>query len=243
MASARAGRTAGAVIVLGLILSGACSGASEGTPSASTGPTSSAGTGGKSAGQGGSGASSSSGGGSAPSGNGGGQVGGSGAGGKGGKGSGGAVGALCIDSDPGGEPNDSESTAYVLGAITCKDAEGGPIYGILKNPGDVDWYVYAGTDKVDCAVDPTQSIDPIKLRICAFFKCTNAATGKVACPAGTTPAVSPKGLEGCCGLGPSFTVGGLNCKGTLSEDITVYLRVDDPGANASCTEYTVTYHY
>lgn len=154
---------------------------------------------------------------------------------------GGVGGASCVDTGLGEPDNDSEASAHrVTGS--CEDDKVGKIYGVLDGPGDVDWYVYTGEDKLNCKVNPTHGIeaDAGKLRVCVFAECIEADV-EVSCPAGAQPEASPGGRSGCCATS-TFELG-LNCKGTTADDANLFIRVDDPTGEATCPSYTVSYHY
>jgi hypothetical protein len=166
------------------------------------------------------------------------------AGGAGGMGTGGmGVGGGCVDIGL-GEPNESETTAWALKMSSIDDCDdsGDSITGVIA-PGDTDWFYYEGDDKTFCVVDPTRSLSQSQsgLRLCKYFECLNGNT-EVDCPGGTTAETSGEGRPGCCGTS-GFDVD-LNCAGSLDEHAYVYIRLDQPGGDAStCNEYTLDYHY
>jgi hypothetical protein len=175
---------------------------------------------------------------------------GSGSGGSGGSGGalaaggqGGQGGEPCMNTDP-GEPNDTEATAYNLGATDCSDSTLGKIYGILAGPEDVDWFTYNGKSGLSCQVDPTSGVSVTTgiARVCAYFACVHGTGTHIgSCPAATHSDTSPSGRPGCCGT-TDFTVN-LDCEGTSNDESLVYLRVDDPTKGSVCADYAVTFHY
>lgn len=145
-----------------------------------------------------------------------------------------------------GEPNENESNAFSLEAtaISDCDGDGGTVSGTIAGAGDVDWFTYDGDDGAGCVVDPTRSLTQSEsgLRLCKFFECLSGETER-SCPGGTTEETSPEGRSGCCGTA-GFDVTDLNCTGTTDEHVHVYVRIDQPGANAStCNDYSLSYHY
>lgn len=154
----------------------------------------------------------------------------------------GAGGASCDDVGP-GEPNDTEASAVVLGEIDDCDESGSKTSGVLAGPNDVDWYRYVGDDDIGCVVDPQRDFaiaGGAFARICKFVECASGATdaSSVQCPDGTAKETSPSGRPGCCDAKP-FAID-VDCSG-LSDDATIYLRVDE--ANADCVAYELGYHY
>lgn len=140
---------------------------------------------------------------------------------------------VCHDS--GVEPNDSEATATDLGAIEDCDSQVLDVSGVLDGD-DIDWYKYSGSDVFGCLVDPTRVINGDgQLLLCKFADCPGAV---VTCTSGT-PAVSPGGLDGCCGQ--SSVQIGVDCDG-WSDDATIYLAVDKP-SSFSCVSYSINMHY
>jgi hypothetical protein len=138
--------------------------------------------------------------------------------------------------DPGFEPNESESSATDLGAYTDCDGTGTSISAMLDGDSDVDFYFFDGTDESGCLVDPT-GITGAGVRLCLFATCPGAS---VSCSAGQS-ATSPGGHAGCCTPSGGTVTLDVNCSG-LSDDSTVYIRVDQPTTNA-CTPYSVDFHY
>lgn len=152
-----------------------------------------------------------------------------------------STGPTCFDSSA-TEPGDADEAGAAKIPVSCDDGDKGKAHGVLNGPGDVDWWVYTGEDKLTCKVNPTQSIesDAGTLRLCAFVQCVSADT-TFDCPGGTETVESPGKRKGCCSSKP-FTIT-FNCEGTISEDANVYFRVDDPEGLAVCPSYTITYHY
>ncbi len=140
-----------------------------------------------------------------------------------------------VCSDPGAEPNDNEATATDLGAIEDCDAQLLDVSGVL-NGNDVDWYRYSGSDVWGCSVDPTRVVNGNgQLLLCKFADCPGAV---VTCSTGT-PAVSPGGLDGCCGQGSVAL--SVDCD-SWSDDATVYLSVEKP-SGFDCVDYSIDMHY
>jgi hypothetical protein len=164
---------------------------------------------------------------------------GGGPGGSGGGGSGGAPTCANVDS----EPNGNASSAVPLGTLLDCDAAA-VVYGTVAGSSDADVFRFTGYDDY-CWAEPSVSLTEgaSNARLCMFFQCLAGET-EVTCPVGTTAAQSPEGQAGCCGGAGGFTVTTLNCTGTISEDVNVYVRVDEPNAPAgSCHDYTLTYEY
>jgi hypothetical protein len=140
------------------------------------------------------------------------------------------------------EPNETEAAAapVAMDVSDCDDT-GNTITGVIA-PGDVDWFSYSASDQFGCSVDPTRSFSGGGgLRVCQFFECVSGGA-EVSCGAGSTPTISPAGRPGCCAT-QTFSAG-VNCSGTISDDTTVYVRVDEQGGGvAACSSYVVDYHY
>lgn len=142
----------------------------------------------------------------------------------------------CPDSGP--EPNDTMGAATFLGAIDDCDSSGLSFSGVLGN-NDVDWFSYEASDVSFCAVNPTRTITADgQVRVCKYPVCVTG-TESFTCPQGSSPD-SSNGMSGCC----STTEVGFdfNCEGPISDDATVYLRIDKP-SGFSCVNYSVTLHY
>jgi hypothetical protein len=152
----------------------------------------------------------------------------------------------CPDPSP-AEQNESENTAFALAAqpIDDCDGSGSSIQGVIAGANDVDWYTYVGDDSFGCVVDPTRSFTQSQggLRLCKFMECVDAnAVTEITCGGGSSPATSPQGRDGCCGT--AGFVADVNCTGSTDDITEVYIRLDQPGANAStCNSYTLDYHY
>ncbi|MBI4957633.1 MAG: hypothetical protein HY908_36845 [Myxococcales bacterium] len=153
--------------------------------------------------------------------------------------------------DTGFEPNEGENTAFDLGDLTDCDGTGSSLVGTIDGGNDLDWYFYVGDDTTGCSVDPSRNFGGgAGLRVCAFFECTDTGAAlALSCPSDTTAATSPLGRDGCCGAASwSFDPWGFSsdvgCTGTLDDRLQVYIRVDEPGADAStCNDYTLDYHF
>ena len=143
-------------------------------------------------------------------------------------------GGSCPDTSD--EPNNSEEQASKVGTLDDCDEVGLSVKGVLAG-NDVDWYTYDGQDKFLCVVEPSRTItSSAQVRLCKFFDCKGV---KVTCPAGTTADMSPNGHPGCCSVN-GFAVT-PTCSG-LSDDATVYLRVDKP-PSFPCVQYDLSFHY
>jgi hypothetical protein len=150
-----------------------------------------------------------------------------------------------LDDDP-AEPNEVEQDADLVQAdpIGDCDGDGHVLGGIIDGAQDVDWFVYQGNDGI-CVVNPSGelSADLPGARLCVFIECLQGDTEFGPCPATASEDTSPDGLPGCCSTS-SLDLDGFNCTGTTSEDLWVYMRVDQPGGPSGvCNSYTVTYHY
>lgn len=143
--------------------------------------------------------------------------------------------------DPGPEPNETEGSATSLPAMDDCDPSPYPSFGgILADSDDVDWFKYAATDASFCSVDPLRNFTIVGgARLCKFAKCDSGTT-EVTCAGSATAMDSPAGYHGCCDSG-SVSMSDVNCTGTLSDDTTIYIRVDQ--GLEDCLSYTVDYHY
>ncbi|MEZ4439081.1 MAG: hypothetical protein R3B72_08330 [Polyangiaceae bacterium] len=140
--------------------------------------------------------------------------------------------------DPGPEPNDTLATATYLGSIDDCNGSGLTFQGVLDGD-DVDWFTYDAADVSFCSVDPYRElVADSQVRLCKYLDCVSGTT-QVTCPSGTSTSTA-SGLDGCCGTSP-FTVD-VNCTGTLSDDTTVYFRIDKP-SGFSCVSYSGSFHY
>jgi hypothetical protein len=134
-----------------------------------------------------------------------------------------------------------------MGTTGCADGDVAMIYGVLDGAADKDWFTIIGTDDVSCTVNPTAGVKvtgAASARVCAYFECLSGPgdTDIGTCPAGTTPSTSPMGRPGCCGTA-DFTVD-LSCGSVFSSwSSRLYLRVDDPTKQSTCTEYMATFHF
>ena len=156
----------------------------------------------------------------------------------------GGTGVTTTSASGGGCPNDqyesnnTEGSAHFLGTIDDCDSSALTVSAVLSG-NDTDWFVYDGTDEF-CSVTPSRTIGASgQARLCKFFDC-GAYEEDVTCAAGTSAEQSPGGLPGCCGIGvvePS-----INCLDTISDDASVYLRIDKPPA-IPCVTYTIDLHY
>jgi hypothetical protein len=146
------------------------------------------------------------------------------------------VGGACIDPL---EPNDIEAQASDLGSFNDCDDSGSMVQGVLDGVDDVDWYRYVGSDDFGCVVDPTRLLTAThSLRLCKFAECTDGSTASVSCTDGSSPATSPDGRPGCCHT-LSFGMD-VDCD-AVSDDATIYIRLDTPGD--ACVVYDLEYHY
>jgi hypothetical protein len=140
------------------------------------------------------------------------------------------------------EPNDDESTAVDLGMINDDDGNGGSVAGVLDHEDDADWYMYVGDDDVGYVVDPTRElVADAPVRLCKFAECLDGlAVTEANCPPGTDIAMSPDGRPGCCS-DQGWEQGAFNCADATEDSATMWIRVDQAGAQ--CVQYTVNYHY
>jgi hypothetical protein len=137
------------------------------------------------------------------------------------------------------EPNNTEAAAVALGSIDDCDGSGLSFSGVLAD-NDVDWYSYEAADVFGCSVDPTRNLSADgQARLCKYFECY-VGPAAVTCPAGTQEDTSPQGKPGCCGQGTVAPT--LDCTDVISDDATVYLRIDKP-SGFSCVNYSATFHY
>ncbi|HZO16406.1 MAG TPA: hypothetical protein VFB62_24195, partial [Polyangiaceae bacterium] len=149
---------------------------------------------------------------------------------------------VCTGSEA--EANDTEALAVRLDSSDDCDGNGTGSSGALAGSKDVDWFYFEGFDVPYCIVNPTVELTSQApgARVCSFFDCLSG-DAQVTCPTGTTSATSELGRAGCCGPAGSMKVS-VNCAGTATEDIDVFMRVDVPGGEAqTCYSYSLKYHY
>jgi len=146
------------------------------------------------------------------------------------------------DEDP-NEPNDIAAEATMLEPIDDDDLQGDVLTGVLADPGDIDWFTYAGSDIVGETVDPARMlvVEGGTLELCKFLDCLEG-TELIECPGGTMPAESA-GHPGCCGTTSIvFSAEGFECEaGAFETGAQVYIRLRN--ADAQCVGYEVSYHY
>lgn len=141
-----------------------------------------------------------------------------------------------------GEPNEFLAVSWQLPGINDCDSSESSVSGTIAGSADVDWFTFEGDDSF-CVEDPTRSFTQSEsgLRVCKYVHCFSGEVEFV-CPSGTT-SDSVDGYVGCCGTS-GFVIDPLNCKGTIDEHITVFIRVDQPGATeGTCNDYVLSYHY
>ncbi len=171
-----------------------------------------------------------------------------GRGGNGGNGMGGAGGmGACTDQGP-GEANETMATATLLaGGSDCPVLT---VAGTLDGPNDVDWYKYVQTDdELGCSVNPTRKWSQQAgntMRVCKYLACADneqQSPDTVDCNNGST-SDTQGGLDGCCGT-TDFDIGvGLFTTSCTDDLLTVYLRIDEPGAPAdTCNGYNMNYEF
>ncbi|MGH1341035.1 MAG: hypothetical protein ACRBN8_05760 [Nannocystales bacterium] len=136
----------------------------------------------------------------------------------------------------------SEDNAHFLGSIDDDDDNGGSVMGVLTGPDDVDWFRYDGEDSSFDSVDPFRTIAAsAEVRFCKFAECADGLEDtEFACGEGASATTSPGGRPGCCAE-DVIHVPDANCSGTISDDMTVWIRVDQP--DAACVQYAFDYHY
>jgi hypothetical protein len=126
--------------------------------------------------------------------------------------------------------------AASLGEISDCDGDEATVAGVLGAT-EADWYVFAGSDAFGCTTNPTVTVSPA-FGVCMYLFC-NEGTAAVTCPDGTSPSTNGFGDPGCCGsesLAP-----GVNCEGSSDDSAMVYVQVED--STATCTPYSLSYHY
>jgi len=136
----------------------------------------------------------------------------------------------------------SEDDAHFLGMIDDDDNNGGNVMGVLTGPDDVDWFRYDGEDSSFDSVDPFRTIAAsAEVRFCKFAECVDGLENtEFTCGEGATATTSPDGRPGCC-ADSVIHVPDANCSGTISDDMAVWIRVDQ--ADAVCVQYAFDYHY
>lgn len=149
----------------------------------------------------------------------------------------------CSD-DVASEPNNSIGTAWKMSDTWLDDCDtdSDPVIamGTIAGEGDVDWYWYEGDDGLGFCVDPGRSLVQSEsgIRICKYLEC-KAGQEQFECPEGTSVA-QVDGRDGCCAMG-DFQLADLKCTGTLDDAANVYIRIDQPGADAhTCNAYTLS---
>jgi hypothetical protein len=149
----------------------------------------------------------------------------------------------CQDLGPGEPANDEMATAHVLGEQSDDDDEAASINGTLREPDDVDWYVYQGDDTTGHSVDPGRSIVGAGVRICKYIDCNDEDEEDFECPSGTM-ADTQAGHPGCCWTGSDPVEFGLTCGSSSlnSDNARVFMRVDHVGG-PGCEAYTLNYNY
>lgn len=147
----------------------------------------------------------------------------------------------CGDQGMGEPGNDTINGAYDMGDIGSPDGDGSQMTGNLREPGDVDWYKYTGSDDADGLVDPTRSTVGSGMRTCMFAECTSGDT-EFDCPSETVETFEGA-IRGCCWNGnQEVSMGGFNCTGTVSDDADIWIKVEHPDG-PGCESYTINYHY
>lgn len=136
----------------------------------------------------------------------------------------------------------SEDSAHFLGMIDDDDDNGGNVMGVLTGPDDVDWFRYDGEDSFLDSVDPFRTIAASAgVRFCKFAECVDGLENtEFTCGEGASATTSPDGRPGCCAESV-IHVPDANCSGTMSDDMAVWIRVDQ--ADAVCVQYAFDYHY
>ncbi len=147
----------------------------------------------------------------------------------------------CGDQGMGEPGNDTIAGAYDMGEIGSPDGDGSQMTGNLREPDDVDWYKYTGSDDTDGLVDPSRSTVGSGIRTCMFAECTDGDT-EFDCPSETVETFEGA-IRGCCWNGnQEVSMGGFNCTGTISDDADIYIKVEHPDG-PGCESYTINYHY
>ncbi len=136
----------------------------------------------------------------------------------------------------------TEDDAHFLGMIDDDDDNGGNVLGVLTGPDDVDWFRYDGDDVFGNLVDPFRTIAASAgVRFCKFAECMNGLDNtEFECGEGVTATTSPDGRPGCC-ADAVIHVPDANCSGTASDDMAIWIRVDQ--AEDACVQYAFDYHY
>lgn len=136
---------------------------------------------------------------------------------------------------------DNVETAWNLAPVGDCDSDQGSAEGVLTDAGDEDWYMFVGDDTSGCVVDPTLTVEPSVLGVCAYFLCNEGPTS-VWCPDGSTESTNEYGDPGCCGSGTlSPTVACEEASFSVGDEAAVYIKLR--GDNISCMPYTLSYHY
>lgn len=136
----------------------------------------------------------------------------------------------------------TEDAAHFLGIIDDEDDSGGNVMGVLTGPDDVDWFRYDGEDSFLDSVDPFRTIAASgEVRFCKFAECVDGLEAtEFECGEGATATTSPGGRPGCC-ADSVIHVPDANCSGTISDDMAIWVRVDQAGE--ACVQYAFDYHY
>ncbi len=139
------------------------------------------------------------------------------------------------------EPNGTEGSASWIGEITDCDSAGSSFSGVLGGGSDVDWWHYAGSDKLGCSVDPWASTKS-GVKLCMYVSCKGGPTEVKSCKTGTA-SKSPSGAPGCCSDSGGTVQIDFHCTLLGADDSAdVFLKVSDPTVT-TCRPYKVDYHY
>jgi hypothetical protein len=132
------------------------------------------------------------------------------------------------------EPDGTNASARVLTAINDCDGSAKTVSGVLSTSSDIDVMRFDGDDTFGCAVDAYAKVTG-PAQICIRPVCTGGTTEYQGCAKGYE-----NGERGCCGTEVESK---YNCNGTTKDSARVYITVRATGSIASCSGYSVQYHF
>lgn len=132
------------------------------------------------------------------------------------------------------EPDGTESSARSLGLINDCDGSGKTVSGVLTGGSDTDVLRFDGDDSFGCSVNAYAKATGA-VNFCLKPVCNGGTTNLQGCPKGT------KTGSACCGT--SEVEADFNCSGTVNESAKVYLTVRPASSFATCTSYSIAYHF
>lgn len=132
------------------------------------------------------------------------------------------------------EPDSTNASARVLASINDCDGSGSTASGVLSDSSDVDVMRFDGNDSFGCSVNAYAKVTG-PARICLKPVCTGGTTEYQGCAKGVANSSNE-----CCGTEVEAK---YNCNGTSDDNARVYITVRANGSIASCSSYSVQYHF